>query len=287
MRQVRVLEQRLRTVGEINLRVADTAKTLDGFIAQAQALVDAAGITAPPVDPESLAKLRGIVRVVVRDGLGASGQLRREKGRLIIELGSEEPIERRNFTCCHEIAHTFALDDSSSKFRDLQPGAPCTRYTREEYLCDRAAAEMLMPTKFFRPAAIELEPGIASVIQLARQFRSSIRATLVRIGQVAAWPTVFLVWRFSSRFGSTKKLRVSWSVKPEGARCFVPRHAPADPRSGMYATFVSARSTMETETLNLGTLRGKYLVENKRFGDYLVSVVHHPNLHRLTLRGEA
>jgi len=55
----------------------------------------------------------------------------------------------------------------------------------------------------------------------------------------------------------------------------------------MYATFVSARSTMETETLNLGTLRGKYLVENKRFGDYLVSVVHHPNLHRLTLRGEA
>lgn len=272
---------------EKGLRGRHTAAGLEQFIAKARGLVEAAGITAPPVNLALLAKLRGIERIVVRDGLDASGQLRREGNELIIELDSKEPIERLNFTCCHEIAHTFALDDSSRKFRESLAGPPCMRYAREEYLCDRAAAEMLMPEKFFRPAATDLDPCIASVIQLARQFQSSIRATIVRIGQIAAWPTVFLVWRFSSRLGSTQKLRVSWSVRPEGSRCFVPRHAPADPRSGMYATFVSSRSTIEIETLNLGVLRGKYLVENKRFGDNVVSVVHHPNLRSFALRGGA
>jgi len=249
--------------------------------------VEKAEVTAPPVDLSRLASLRGIDRIVLRRDLGASGQLRRDRGALIVELDSREPIERRNFTFCHELAHTFVLDDSPSKFRDQLVAVACSRYAREEYLCDRAAAEMLMPERLFRPLVLSLEPSLGSVVQLARQFQSSIRATIVRIGQIAAWPTVFLVWRFTSRPGSTRKLRVAWSVKPEGARCFVPRNAPADPISGMCATFASSCPTVEIESLELGSLRGKYLVENKRFGKYVVSAVHHPNLRSFALRGGA
>ena len=83
------------------------------FIAQAKALVDAAGVTSPPVDPTALARLCGVRRVLVRRDLGASGQLRSEGGELVIELESSDPPERRNFSCCHEIAHTFALNDSA------------------------------------------------------------------------------------------------------------------------------------------------------------------------------
>jgi Zn-dependent peptidase ImmA (M78 family) len=256
------------------------AEDIERVITRARKLVDAAEITTLPVNIARLARLSGVERIEIRSGMGASGQLRREGQHLIIELDSHEPIERRNFTCCHEIGHTFMLDDSSSKFRDLAASPSCTRYTREEYLCDRAAAELLMPEKLFRPAAAALHPSIASVIQLARLFQSSIRATIVRLGQIAEWPAVFLVWRFSSRWGSSAKLRVSWSVKPEGSRCFIPRHVPADPKSGIYAAFVSAQITAETETLRLGSLRGGYRTENKRFGDYVVSIVHDPHLRR-------
>ncbi|MGH7355087.1 MAG: ImmA/IrrE family metallo-endopeptidase [Candidatus Rokuibacteriota bacterium] len=221
----------------------------------------------------------------MRDNLGASGQLRREGADLIIELDSKEPIARRNFSCCHEIAHTFVLDDSSQKYRDLVSAAPCARYAREEYLCDRAAAEMLMPEKLFFPAAAGLDPSISSVLQLARQFQSSVRATVVRIGQLSVWPTLFLVWRFSARMGSTKKLRILWSVRPEGTRCFIPRNAPADRGSGMYATFSTSCPTLETEKLDLGSLRGHFLVENRRFGDHLMSIVHDPRLATSVPRG--
>jgi len=254
------------------------ADALEGFVLKAKTIVELAGIKAPPVDVAALARVQGIGRIVVRDRLGASGQIRRENGELIIELDSKEPLARRNFSCCHEIAHTFALGDPGQKFREPLSAPTCARYAREEYLCDRAAAELLMPEKLFGPTAAGIEPSMASVVRLARLFQSSIKATIVRIGQLSVWPTVFLVWKFSTRTGSTKKLRVAWSVRPEGARCFVPRNATADANSGMYTTFITSRATAETERLDLGSLRGSFFVENRRFGDQLVSIVHHPKL---------
>lgn len=255
---------------------ATSADARSCFVARAKELVDRSGITAPPVDPLRLAALQGIRRVLLSSSLDVSGQLVRDRGELAIVLNARERVERRNFSCCHEIAHTFALDVSTPKFRDITSGPVCSPGSVEEELCDLAAAEMLMPEKFFAPIANGLEPSISSVIKLSQWFASSIRAALLRIGQLSVWPVVFIGWRFYPRLGSIPKLRVAWSVRPEGTRCFVPRHATADSRSGMYATFMSANPTLEHENLDLGSLRGKFLVENARFGDHVVSVVHNP-----------
>lgn len=249
------------------------------FVAKAKELVDRSGIVTPPVDPRRLAALQGIRRVLLSSCLDASAQLVRDREGLAIVLNAKERPERRNFSCCHEIAHTFALDVETPKFRDVTSGL-CSPTSLEEELCDWAAAEMLMPEKFFRPAANDLEPRISSVVELSQRFATSIRAALLRVGQLGVWPVLFIVWRFYPLLGSTAKLRVAWSVRPEGARCFVPRHAAADVRSGMYATFTSANPTLELENLRLGSLGGKFLVENARFSDYLVSVVHTPGLQK-------
>ncbi len=255
-------------------------QTVEKFVGKARQLVDISGIQAPPVDPRLLAEIEGIKRVVISPSLSVSGQLLRESDGLVIRLSAKESVERRKFSCCHEIAHAFDFDGLLVKSR-ANVGTPvCTPSSPEEYLCDRAAAEMLMPEKFFRPLASDLSPSVASLETLSKLFGSSLSATIIRIGQLCVWPTVLVVWKFKVRFESSPKLRVVWSVRPSGYRCYVPRHASADPASGMYASFLGARPTCEYENLNLGSLRGKYLVENGKFGEYVVSIVHDPKLRR-------
>lgn len=255
-------------------------EAIERFLIKARDLVDVSKITAPPIDPRVLAELQGIKRIVLSKSLQVSGQLICDDNELVIKLNAKEPSERQNFSCCHEIAHSFALDGSRAKARVAAEIFTCSPASSEEYLCDRAAAEMLMPEKFFKPLATGMDPSIASFVALSKTFFSSISATILRLGHLAVWPVVFIVWKFTNHFDSTPKLRVFWSVRPAGYRCYIPRHAPADPASGIHATFLSACPTFENETLNLGSLQGRYLVENGKFGDYVVSIVHDPKLLR-------
>lgn len=169
--------------------------------------------------------------------------------------------------------------DRSPKFREAV-SIDCAQSSVEEYLCDQAAAEMLMPEKLFRPSAEALEPSIASVSKLSETFAASMSATILRLGTLSCWRVVFIVWKFATRLGSSPKLRVSWSVRPANSRCFVPKHAPADTTSGIYATFATARRNVRQEALCLGSLRGRHFVESEKFGGYVLSIVHEPNLPR-------
>lgn len=266
------------------MRNPSSLEAAEKFIANAKRLVEASKIEAPPVDPVQLAKIQGVRQIVLSESLEVSGQLMHDHEGLVIRLNGREPVERRNFSCCHEIAHAFEFGSLNGKSRVAAEAFSCSPSSPEEYLCDLAAAEMLMPEKFFKPLATKLCPSISSLSSLSRTFVSSISATIVRLGQLSIWPVVFIIWRFTSPPDATRKLRVFWSVRPNGYRCFVPRYAAADPASGIYAAFITAHSTCEIETLDLGSLRGKYLVESGRFGGFLVSIVHDPRLSRLLRR---
>jgi hypothetical protein len=258
----------------------DATRLTREFIDKARRLVDEAGFAGPPINPRKLAQMCGVQRIVLSNALGVSGQLLRQGGELVIRLNAKELTERQNFSCCHEIAHTFAFDQSFGALRETGEAQRCSGSSLEERLCDRAAAEMLMPEKFFRPLATGLEPSIESLTRLSKTFTSSIMATILRLGQLEAWPVVFIGWKFTARFESVRKLRVSWSVRPVGSRCFVPLHATADRSSGMYATFTASHPTCDIEVLDLGSLRGKYPVENARLGSCVVSIVHDVSLRR-------
>jgi hypothetical protein len=195
-----------------------------------------------------------------------------------MHINANEPTVRQNFTACHEIAHTFNLG-IGARSGTVAQRIDCSGLRREEMLCDLAAAELLMPRQLFGRAAGKLTPSLDSVRLLANMFQASLSATILRIGQTRSWPVMFIVWRFMPRPGSSSKLRVLWSTKPEGERCYVPKFAPAALESGIWATFISAVPTWESEPLNLGDLRGRFSVENARFGRYVVSLVHDPKFN--------
>lgn len=260
---------------------SDVDIALASYVEKARKLVDDARVARPPIEPARLAELRGIRHVFLSRSLEVSGQLIRVSGEFAIELNARESVERRNFSCCHEIAHTFAFDGAPTKQRVGPTGIPnCSRGSSEEWLCDRAAAEMLMPEKFFGPRALKMAPSLDSLVELAKGFACSLHATMLRLGELSVWPVVFIMWKFTAPPGSARKLRVWRSISPHGLRCFVPQAASADTTSGMYASYAASHPTCETEQLKLGSLRGRYLVENRRFGDHVISIVHDPRLRR-------
>lgn len=258
------------------------AETRERFLARAVALVEQAKISTAPIDPRRLAQLCGIHRIVVTPGLDVAGRLVSLGDGLEMHINGSEPLARQHFTACHEIAHTFSFRDGFPRHGTVAERVDCSSHQREEALCDLAASELLMPQKLFSRATQKLAPSLESVRTLAKLFQASLSATILRIGRTRSWPVTFIVWRFMPRPGSTWKLRVLWSVKPDGERCYIPKFAPAALQSGTYATFISAIPTSETEVLKLGNLHGKFFVENARFGGYVVSMIHDPKFNRRT-----
>jgi IrrE N-terminal-like domain len=247
------------------------------YIARAEELVEALRIKRLPVDLLQLAELSGITRVVVVPRLDVSGRLVWTGSELVAQLNGREHPSRRSFTLCHEIAHTFA-DPMPTRVKYRAGAVDCDEDRTEEVLCDRAASELLFPRKIFLREARSCDPNVESLRHLATVFGASLSATILRLGQLGIWPVVFLIWRFISHPGQERRLRIAWSVKPDRWHCYVPRYASADQASGMYATFITAHPTFEVERLDLGGLRGRYLVENARFGNHVVSLVHDPKL---------
>jgi hypothetical protein len=241
------------------------------ILARAQALTK--HTTAPPVDPYLLARAAGIDRVVCTSRLAVSGQIVWNGKELVVQLNDHEPVARRNFTLLHEIGHTFSLVEHGVKFR-MADADICGVDRSEEMLCDAAASEMLFPRHLFIPSARRLEPSIASVKHLAKRFGASIQSTVRRIGDTGVWPVVFVLWRHTPHRERPAALRVWWSVRPIGTRCFVPRFATIDRQSGIRTTFETGFDTCESERLTLGSLKGRYVVESARFGNFVLSLVH-------------
>ncbi|HLE62833.1 MAG TPA: ImmA/IrrE family metallo-endopeptidase [Pyrinomonadaceae bacterium] len=141
-----------------------------------------------PFDPFKCAESLGIVVRYVYLPRGISGQLRRDLAPPVIEVECEHNQVRKRYTVCHELAHLCFLKRS--------PALPSERgeinqipkvQKREERLCDRIAAELLMPeTAFLRHARV-ISPSFDAITSLAQTFDVSISATLIRLRECRAW----------------------------------------------------------------------------------------------------
>lgn len=107
-------------------------------------------------------------------------------------------IGRYNFSFFHEIGHTFFFESESALFNrtTLKP-TNCVideikEVKEEEKLCNKAAAEFLMPEKQFFEIARSYNPSISSVKELAKLHHSSLWATLKQIRNIKAWECVFV-----------------------------------------------------------------------------------------------
>jgi Zn-dependent peptidase ImmA (M78 family) len=162
----------------------------------AHQLLDAAGVTRPPVPVDELVTAEGIR--LAFDSLGGndvSGMLYRRGTTTVMVINEQHHRHRQRFTIAHEIGHhrlheaDAYLDGTATlRFRD---GASATGTDREEREANAFAAALLMPADWVRDHFMDMVRARRAVdedtvvTRLARQFdvsEQAMRFRLVNLG---------------------------------------------------------------------------------------------------------
>jgi len=167
----------------------------------ANEVLDELAITAAPVDPERIAREKGmLVEEKDRFPAGAYGALFRAGNRFGIIVSSTCPGEgHRRFTIAHELGHYHIPGHVESL---LAPGDSVAaslgghfrgRKDPIEVEADCFASELLLPDRFVRPFVRRVGHGLTAVRALAEQFRTSMSAAAIRYATVTGEPVLVVV----------------------------------------------------------------------------------------------
>ena len=157
--------------------------------------------SGPPTDLDKFGRALGVVEVERRE-LKVDGMvLPKGKGYKVI-LNSKKPARRR-FSLAHELGHIIVESGSlaTPRFRGAPPS-----HKQLENLCDRIAAEILMPEESFREHMEQVGLELTAVPRLALVFDTSIESTAIRFTDFLPFPAVISKWSISSG-----QLTHSWS----------------------------------------------------------------------------
>ena len=147
------------------------------------------GLACPPTNLEALARRMNIMDIRNDNTMIVPGELRKLHQELVVFLAPNLPTPRRRFTIAHELGHAFFENTG----RRPHPS------TELEILCDKFAAEFLMPQRIFKFHAGQC-PDLNQVRELCRVFQTSLSATLNRVSDIYNYRTFELkdnkvVWR--------------------------------------------------------------------------------------------
>ncbi len=244
-----------------------------------EGLLQRACLKQPPFVPEGIAYLQG-VRHIVLEPLGRiDGCLLPGNDGLTIILNKERPPVRRNFSCAHEIVHTFFLDKSHNVAFRCEVGQPDSDC--EERLCDYGANEIILPTRYVTEVLKRHRVSMSLVTKARGWFNASYQPVAIKFTELSEEPVALVCWEWGDRNGAgLPKLRVSWRALSRPLReqhIFIPRHAPAPPNSGVCQAYSLGHAIGRMEEIQLGSLRGTFFVESKRFdypgGRYVLSLI--------------
>lgn len=162
-------------------------------------LLEEAGLDEPPVDLEILASFQGIASIR-SCAMDSAGRLLPQNGTLVIEVNADHTEERRRFTIAHEIGHTLLPTYARQPIDDAATGTWPESGTRweEEYLCDVAAAHLLMDRRQVRALLDRYVLSIEVLPMAARAFRVSLHAMARQIADLGTEPIAFVVWEIDS-----------------------------------------------------------------------------------------
>jgi hypothetical protein len=116
-----------------------------------------------------------------------------DSNRGLVLIRSEDSLARQRFTEGHELME-FLFDAQADVGERL--GSP--RWLTEDYkevLCDRGAAELLMPRGLFWQDLRDLGLSIGAGKQLSGRYQTSLVATLMRMVDLSDRDCALMVWR--------------------------------------------------------------------------------------------
>jgi len=145
---------------------------------QAASLLAKSGQSEPPFNPQKA--LPPTVKRVEFAKLSRDGMLIPVQGGFIIKINSLKPLVRQNFTCAHEIGHTFFYDVTGE--RPWRPYKSMSTYWGEEGLCHAFARELLMPTEFVeRDLEEHKNRDLEFILTLANKYKVSVEVAARRL----------------------------------------------------------------------------------------------------------
>ncbi len=161
-------------------------------IRKAQQLLDECDVRSLPVNLVSLARHQGIQQIKEMD-IRLDGQLLElEDGGYEVILSKNASVTRKRFTLAHEIAHTLLFAGQDSE------GLACGDDAVEE-LCNAAAAEILIPSRFLQKIFPKgKEVTVESILEVTRLFECSIEAAGWRLLNSGLIHGALLIWRINT-----------------------------------------------------------------------------------------
>ena len=217
-----------------------------------------------PVELEALSRQRRVTDIVEDGRLVGEGKLEPHDSGFIIRLRPTQHSHsyRRRFSIAHELAHTFFYAFVDGRPTRITPWKIAT--SEEEWVCNRFAAEILMPRAVLftvldvhRVKKDSAYTVLMSLAGLRRRFGVSDETIAIRlIRELGIARCLFVAYRSTGR----DSWRRAWSCVPlwlEG-RLSLPRFATSD--CGVDFRSISrekklARLNLELHQIELGNLR--------------------------------
>jgi hypothetical protein len=186
------------------------------------------------------------------DLLSAEAQLTPLPSRqLLLEYNPERADSRRNFSVCHEIAHTFFSDCYESVSQRKSRHVKYDPNGELEQLCQAGAAELLMPGEDFAADLQQVAFSMCSVRFFAQRYAASREAVLRRMVQLGNRPAavVFFSRRLSPKErensktkplfadfdGPAPKMRILYAVPSPSFPVFLPTDKSVPDGSCVYS----------------------------------------------------
>lgn len=224
----------------------------------------------PPFLARDLAALQGVKDIVHADLGESDGALLRYSDGYVIKVNVRHSQVRQNFSCAHEIGHIildeFMQQRSSSKIDFRGQASEIER--AKERLCDIAAAELLMPQPTFSKYLNGLGVSIDSVKPLARVFRVSVPAAVIRVCELSSEPCLAIIWKPWQKRKS-KCLRVAWVARPrvdENRDSFIRRNTCVSKDSAIFRVYESDCTVKSFKFLDINNEKKRCYMESKGFG---------------------
>jgi Zn-dependent peptidase ImmA (M78 family) len=237
------------------------------FLRQESGLSD-----APPIDLAQIYQHFGIP-TPIRAPLDEQQGILVDSRTGIILIRENDPIVRQRFTEGHELMELLfdACTDQSSNWNEAQ----------KERMCDRGAANLLMPQSTFMPLLTELGMSLTTGKAIATLYQTSLIATLIRIIHLTPTDHALILWHYAnkpSEVNSTathkpiprKKLRIWWRTQsPQWSGGFIPKAKSVEAGSLIAQAHLSGQHLQGEEIIHLGprTLRCQLEAMPLQMGD--------------------
>lgn len=285
--------------GQLYVETRGPPQDIDDVMGYVKFLMSEAGLSIdPPVDLTRIYSRFGIPIPRRADLHGQQGLLVNPESGLIV-INENDYATRQRFTEAHELIELlFSQLPSGGSWAARQHGP--FKSTTKEALCNRGAAELLMPSATFQPRILEWGMSLDTARLVALEYEVSTLAGLVNMARIGPGSHAVVVWRYKHKptelramasgdqmalFGApsnttpTKRLRVEWAMGKDGGP-FIPPNKSVPEGSAPHEAWATGEDTTGRGILMLGKIAGETLSENHPFEAdaerMVVSLLHLP-----------